>query len=102
VDENVDRAELVDRALHRLVHLRTIRDVALDGGRAAAQVAGFLRGLLGVDEALRTRRLGDRAVALGVLARVRLQLDVYDDDVGARSTHGQRIRAVDTDPPSCE
>ena len=78
-------------APHGLVDLGAVGDVALDGGRAAAQLGDLLRGRLGVDEALRARRLGERAVALGVLARVRLDLDVGDDDVRAGARERQRV-----------
>ena len=83
VDEDVDRAELLDHPRHGRLDLLAIRHVALDRGRAAAELLDLLRRLLGVDEALRPRHLRQRAVLGCVLRLVRLDLDVGDDDVGA-------------------
>ena len=54
-----------------------------------------MRGRLGVDEALCACRLGHRAEPLGVLARIRLDLDVGDHDVGARARERQRVGAAE-------
>ena len=61
--------------------------------RAPAERADLLDGRLGVDHPLRARRLGEHAVALGVLARVRLELDVGDRDVRAGARERQRVGA---------
>ena len=84
VDEDVDRAHLVDHPCNGRLDLSVVRHVALDGGRAAAELLDLLRGLLRVDETLRLRHLGQRAVLGDVLRLVRLDLDVGDDHVGAR------------------
>ena len=95
VDEDVDGAELVDDPLHGLGNLGSFGHVALDGGRAASELGDLPGGRLRVDEALCARRLGHRAEPLGVLARVRLDLDVGDHDVGAGARERQRVGAAE-------
>ena len=96
VDQDVDRAELLDDAVDRLLHLVAVGDVALDRGRAAAERLDLLRRRLGVDDPLRLRHLREHAVRLGGLGRfVRLDLDIGDDDVGACARERQRIRAAE-------
>ena len=91
VDQDVDRAELGDRPSHRFVDLCALGYVALDCGRAPSQLADLLRRRLGVDEALRARGLRDCAIAGGVVAGVRLDLDVGNHDVCAGAAQRQRV-----------
>ena len=95
VDEDVDRAELVDDSRDGLLDLIAVGHVALDGGRAAAERGDLLRGGLGVHEPLGPRRLRERPVSLRVLARVGLDLDVGDDDVGAGARKCQRVGSAE-------
>ena len=91
VHEDVDRAELVDDAAHGFLDLGAIGHVALDGGRATAERGDLLRGRFREDEPLGPRRLRERAVTLRLGARVGLDLDVGDDDVGAGARKRQRV-----------
>src|SRR6266550_5489524 len=95
VDEDVDRAELVDDSPDCLLDLSTVGHVALDGRRAATEGGDLLRGGLGVDEPLRPRRLSERPVTLRLLARVGLDLDVRDDDVCTGAPKCQRIGSTE-------
>ena len=101
VDQDVDGAELLDDTLHGRGDLLAVGDVALDRSRPAAQTLDLRRRRLGVDDALLLRGLGEHAVALHGLGRlVRLDLDVRDDDVGARPGERQRVRAPEpAEPP---
>ena len=100
VDEDVHRAELVDDAPHGLFDLSPVGHVALDRGRAAPERRDLLRGRLRVDEPLRPRRLRERPVSLRLLARVGLDLDVRDDDVGAGARKRQRVGATEPARPA--
>jgi hypothetical protein len=100
VDEDVDRAELLDDARDGRIDLDPIGDVALQRERAPAEPADLLRRGLGVDEALRPRSLREHAVARGVLARIRLELDVGERDVRPGPRQSQRIRAPEPARPS--
>ncbi len=91
VDEDVHRPELVHRPPNGLLDLLTLGHVTLHRGGKASHVTDFLGGRLRVDESLRARRLGDPAVSLRFLARVRLHLDVRDHDIGPRSAERQRV-----------
>ena len=91
VHEDVDRAHLPDHPCNGRLHLPVVGDVALDGGRAAAELLDLLRGLLRVDEALRLRHLRQRAVLGYVLRLVRFDQDVRDHDVGARLREHERV-----------
>jgi hypothetical protein len=95
VDEDVDRAELVDDTLHGLLDLSPVGHVALDRGRAAPQRRDLLRGGLGVDEALGPRRLREGPVFPRLFTRVGLDLDVRDDDVGAGARKRQRVGSTE-------
>ncbi len=96
VDEDVDRAELLDDAVDRLLHLVAVGDVALDRGGAAAERLDLLRRRLREDDSLRLRDLGEDAVGLGRLGRlVRLDLDVGDDDVRPGARERQRVGAAE-------
>ena len=76
--------------------LLAVGDVALDRGRPAAQRLDLLRGRLGVDEPLRAGDLRERPVPLGLLVgRLRLDLDVGDDDVRAGPGERQRVGAAE-------
>ena len=75
----------------RLLDLRAVCDVALDRGGAAPQLGDLLRRRLRVDEALGARCLGERTVALRILARVGLDLDVRDHDIGAGTPERQGV-----------
>src|SRR3954452_8211072 len=96
VHEDVDSAELLDAARDSRVDLRAVGDVALQRERAPAERADLVDGRLGVDHPLRARRPGEHAVALGLLARVRLELDVGDRDVGSGT--GERLRVGAPEP----
>ena len=95
VDEDVDRAELVDHAAHGLFDLCPIGDIALDRRRAPPQVRDLLRRRLRIDEPLRARGLRQRPVTPGVLPGVGLDLDVRDHDVRAGTGERQRIGATE-------
>ena len=92
VDEDVDRAELLDRACDRRVHLLAVGHVALDRSGAAAELLDLARGRLGVDDPLRFRDLGERPPLCDV-GVVGLDLDVRDHDVGPRAPASARLRA---------
>ena len=97
VDQDVDRAELLDDAIDGFLHLLAVRDVALDRRGAAAHLLDLLRGRLGVDDALSLRDLGEDAVGLGGFRRlVRLDLDVRDHDVRAGAGERQRVGAAES------
>src|SRR5438093_10719501 len=106
VDQDVDRAELLDDALDRLADLGPAGDVALAGRSSPPHGGDLLGGRLRVDEALRPRRLRDRPVALRLLPRVRLDLDVGDHYVrpgaaerqGVRTTQAPRAAGDERDP----
>jgi hypothetical protein len=74
--------------------VRAVGDVAPDGNGAAAKLPDLLRGLLGVDEPLRLRGLGKRPVLLRAFAG--LELNVGENDVGARPGQGQRVSPADS------
>jgi hypothetical protein len=95
VDEDVDGAEVGGDARDGLVHLCAVGDVAPDRGRAAAELLDLACGRLGVDEPLRASRLRQDAVRRGLLALVRLDLDVGDDHVGAGARERQRVGAAE-------
>ena len=96
VDQDVDRAELLDGAVDRLLHLLAVGDVALDRRGAAAHALDLLGGRLGVDDPLRLRDLREDAVRLRGLGRlVRLDLDVGDHDVGAGAGERERVGAAE-------
>ena len=97
VDEDVNRTEVADDAPHGLLDVAPVRDVALDRSRAPAEFADLPRRRLGVDEPLRTCGLRHRPVPLGFGPGVRLDLDVGDDDVRARTRERQRIGTAE--PP---
>ena len=85
-DEDVGRAEL---AVRGRLDLRAVGHVAEHGQRAPAEPADLLRGLLGVDEALLARRLGERPVLVG--ACLGLELDVGEHDVRAGPCQRERV-----------
>ena len=95
VDEDVDRAELVDHAAHGLFDQCPIGDIALDRRRAPPQGGDLLRRRFRIDEPLRARGLRQWPVAPGVLPGVGLDLDVRDHDVCAGTGERQRIGATE-------
>ena len=76
------------------VYLLAVGDVASHGERAAAERADLLDRRLGVHHPLRDGRLREHAVLLGG-ARVRLEEDVCDRDVGSRAREHQRVGAAE-------
>ena len=108
VDEDVDGAELVDRAGDRRRDLVAVGDVALDRERAAAHRADLLGGGLRADEALRPRDGRERPVLVRLLRELRLDEQVGDDDVGAGACERQRVHPAEAaraagderDPPA--
>ena len=95
-DQPLSRADAPD-GLRDLVPLG---HVAAQRERAAAERADLLGRLLGVDEALRPRRLRKRAVALSLLTGIGFELDVRDRDVRARARQRQRIGAPEPARPA--
>ena len=94
VHENVDRTELLDRTGESCIDLTALGDVAPDGERASSHPADLLDGLLGVHEPLLARDCGERAVAVGVFRKLRLDEQVGDDDVSPRACERQGIRSA--------
>src|SRR5579864_1364401 len=94
VDEDVDRAELLDRASDGRIDLGALGYVAANGERAAAEAADLLHRLLGVHEPLLSSHCGERPVAVGVLRKLRLDEQVGDDDVRTGARERQRVRAA--------
>jgi hypothetical protein len=90
VDEDVDRAELLDDSSDGRVDLHTIRDVALDRRGAAPQTLDLLRRLLRVDEPLRARHLRQDP-GLRDLFGVGLDEDVRDRNVRPRTRERERV-----------
>jgi hypothetical protein len=97
IDQDVDRAELLDHARHGRVHLRAVGHVAAQGERAAAERTDLLGGRLGVHEPLRTRDRREHAVAVG-LVRARLGLDEQVGDRNVRAGPSQRERVRPPEP----
>ena len=91
VDEDVDRAELFGDPPHRLVHLLALGHVAAARESAAPHLRDLLDRPLRVDHPLRAGRLRERTVLLGRLARIGLELDVGDRDVGPCPSQCQRV-----------
>ena len=69
----------------------SIGDVAAHGERTTTELADLLDRRLGVHHPLRDRSLRERAVVRGG-ARVGLDEDVGDRDVGPGAREGQRVR----------
>jgi hypothetical protein len=89
-DEDVGLAELTVR---RGLDLCPVGHVASHRQRAAAEPADLLRRLLGVDEAPRAGRLGERPV-LGLRPGiVGLELDVREHDVRTGPRQRERVGA---------
>ena len=95
VDEDVDRAELLDGLLDRLPRPAPASVTSHLRASAPPHAGDLLRRRLGVDEPLSARRLGERPVAVGVARVVRLDQDVGDDDVGAGARERQRVGAAE-------
>ena len=93
VDEDVDRAELLDRTRDRGVDLRAIGDVAADGDRLAPEPADLVDRLLSVHEPLLPCHRRERTVAIRLLRELRLDEKVGDDHVGSRLRERQRVGA---------
>ena len=91
VHEDVDGAELVDHQRDRVVDLRAVGDVASHRERAPPERADLLDRRLGVHHPLCDGRLREHAVLTG-RARVRLDEDVRDRDVGPPARASARRR----------
>ena len=95
VDEDVDRAHVLDGARHRGADLLAVGDVAADCKRPASHRADLLRRRLRADQALGTGDLRERAVGVGLLGQIRLDEEVGDHDVRPGAGERQCVGAAE-------